>query len=263
MDYQTLGFTVSEAKAWVTLNRPDRLNAINRVMVDELGQVADLIRTDDAIRVVILTGGGAAFCVGADLYDLPHDLPLDDETAVAQVLRKAGDTILKWWTLKKPVIAAINGAAIGGGLNLALMCDLTVARADAVMSQIYVQRGLVLDMGGSYFLPKLVGMAKAKELALLGDVISAAEAERIGMINKCVEPEGFLPWVEQWAGRLAQGAGWAIGMTKMALIGPSISELETALEHEAHSVAQALQTKNFQEAMRAFKEKRDIHFSGA
>ena len=83
------------------------------------------------------------------------------------------------------------------------------------------------------------------------------------MINKCVEPEGFLPWVEQWASRLAQGAGWAIGMTKMALIGPSILELETALEHEAHSVAQALQTKNFQEAMRAFKEKRDIHFSGA
>lgn len=262
MNYETLIVEIKDNKARVTLNRPDRYNAMNLKMFEELDDFCDRLRDDDGVRVVVITGKGQAFCSGADLNDLSDVFNINDPTDVRRLLRRFGQVILKWHCLEKPVIAAINGAAVGGGLNLALMCDLIIAREDAVISQIYAQRSLPLDLGGTYFLPRRVGMARAKELALFGDPIPAAEAEKIGLINRCVPAEKFEIIVEEWADRLAKGATKAIGMAKTGLNQSLGMDLGTMLEYEAYSIATVFQTRDFREAVTAFREKRKPVFTG-
>ncbi|MDA8334001.1 MAG: enoyl-CoA hydratase-related protein [Peptococcaceae bacterium] len=262
MNYETIILEIKDGKARVTLNRPERYNAMTLKMFDELDQVCRLLRDDDGVRVVVITGRGRAFCSGADLHDLAEELNVNDSSAVRQALKKAGQAIYNWYGLEKPVIAAINGAAVGGGLNLALMCDLTIAREDAVLAQIYTQRSLSLDLGGTYFLPRLVGMARAKQMALLGDAVSAMEAQRIGLISKWVPVDQFEAVVEEWADRLAKGASKAIGMVKTGLNQSEVMDLGAMLEYEAYSMAMSFQTRDFSEALAAFREKREAVFTG-
>jgi len=262
LSWETIIVQSRGGRADVILNRPERLNAINSRMLDELEECCFRLGRDDTVRVVVISGAGRAFCSGADLVALSQDVDINNLLGVRNYLRKVGRVVSAWVNLEKPVIAAVNGPALGGGCNLALMCDLIIAREDAVLGEVYTQRALVPDMGGTYFLPRLVGMAKAKELVLLGEAISAAEAEAIGLINKCVPPDLYEATVDSWADRLARGATKAIGLAKTGLNVSQVMDLASMLDYEAYSIAMCFSTEDFREALRAFREKRLPDYSG-
>ncbi len=171
--------------------------------------------------------------------------------------------ILKIYSSPKPVIAAINGAAAGAGLSLALACDLRIASEKASFHEAFVKVGLAPDSGFSYFLPRLIGMAKAKEFAYLGEGMDAKEAERLGIVNKVVPPEELMSVTQEWASRLSRGATTAIGLTKRAFNRSFITELPEALEYEAYLQEMASRTADHKEGVKAFYEKRQPNFKGA
>ncbi len=253
---------VVDGLATVTLNRPEKLNALDFETYQALSSLADELAQRDDVRAVVLTGAGRAFCAGADLTTFAQEIDFDDAHMVRDRLRFVGSVVNKWARLDRPTIAAVNGIAIGGGCNLALMCDLVLMREDATIGQTYVQRGLVLDMGGTYFLPRLVGRARANELALFGDAISAAEAERIGLVNRCVPAEEWEATVHDWGARLARGAGRAQRLIKTGLLASPLLDLDAMLEWEASAIAMVFQTDDLRESFAAFREKREPGFTG-
>jgi 2-(1,2-epoxy-1,2-dihydrophenyl)acetyl-CoA isomerase len=241
----------------VTLHRPEKKNAIDAVMWDELMAVFREVGESASDRVLVLTGAGGAFCAGADLTPRPGESrhQLDQ-------MHHFGWVGLALHEIPKPTIAKVNGVAVGAGLNLALGCDLIVAGESARFSEIFVKRGLAIDLGGSWLLPRLVGIHKAKELALLGEMLDAKEAERIGIVNRVV-PDGQLDaFVADWAGRLASGPPLALQMTKrMLMMGASLSMSE-ALHQEAMAQTVTGASEDTAEAMRAFFGKREPKFRG-
>jgi 2-(1,2-epoxy-1,2-dihydrophenyl)acetyl-CoA isomerase len=243
----------------VTLNRPEKKNAANDQMWVELmavfTEVAD--RADD--RVLVITGApeSGAFCSGADLSSTDSLT----RSGLAR-MRHIGSVALALHRLPKPTIAKVNGVAAGAGCNLALGCDLIVASDAARFSEIFARRGLSLDFGGSWLLPRIVGLHKAKELALLAEVISAAEAERLGLVNRVVPAAELDAFVDDWARRLAAGPPLALSMTKTMLNNSLMVSMDQALEDEARSQSVNFSTKDFTEAIRAFMEKRDPDFQG-
>jgi enoyl-CoA hydratase/carnithine racemase len=243
----------------VTLNRPEKKNAANAVMWNELletfEEVAD--RTDD--RVMVITGAGGAFCSGADLTDAargerPHQLV---------AMRHIADCALALHRIPKPTIAKVGGVAAGAGCNIALGCDLIVASDEARFSEIFARRGLSVDFGGSWLLPRLVGLHKAKELALFAEVISAKEAADLGIVNRVVPAGDLDRFVDDWASRLAAGPPLALSMTKTMLNNAFMVSMDQALEDEARCQTVNFGTLDTQEAMLAFIEKRDPNFKGA
>lgn len=253
---------VTDGLATVTLNRPAKLNAIDHETYVTLSGLADELAGRDDVRAIVLTGAGRAFCAGADLTTFAEEIDFDDPHMVRDRLRFVGSVVRKWVELDRPTLAAVNGIAIGGGCNLALMCDLVLMREDATIGQTYVQRGLVLDMGGTYFLPRLVGRARANELALLGDAIPAAEAARIGLVNRCVPVAEWEATVHEWGMRLARGAGRAQRMIKSGLLASPLLDLDAMLEWEASAIAMVFQTEDLRESFAAFREKREPVFRG-
>ena len=241
----------------VTLNRPEKKNAINGQMWDELGATFREIGESDTDRVMVLTGAGGEFCAGADLTP-------DGKNAKHQLDRMHyyGWVGLALHEIPKPVIAKIPGVAVGAGLNMALGCDLIVAGESARFSEIFARRGLALDLGGSWILPRLVGLHKAKELALLADIISAEEAERIGIVNRVVPDDKLDAFVDDWAGRLAAGPPLALQMTKRMLTSAFSSSMSEALHWEAMAQTVTSGSKDTQEAMKAFFDKREPVFRG-
>ena len=242
----------------VTLNRPEKKNAANAQMWDELMATFVEVAENDADRVLVITGAGDAFCSGADLSSG------DDQSrsGVAR-MRHIGSVALALHRLPKPAIAKVNGVAVGAGCNLALGCDLIVASETARFSEIFARRGMSLDFGGSWLLPRLVGLHKAKELALLADVIPAAEAERLGLVNRVLPAAELDAFVDDWARRLASGPPVALSMTKTMLNNSLMVSMDQALEDEARSQTVNFGTKDFTEAIRAFLEKRDPDFEGS
>lgn len=243
----------------ITLDRPEKKNAINGVMWGELLAVAQDISGDPEVRCVVLTGAGGAFCSGADLSDeggtsrAQHQLPrMEYINSVVQAIHE----------LPMPTIAKITGVAAGVGMNIALGCDLVVATDDARFSEIFAKRGLSLDGGGSWLLPRLVGLHKAKELALFADVIDAAEAERLGIVNRIVPAAEIDALVDEWSTRLASGPPLALSMTKRMLNRAFEQSFEQALEDEARCQAVNFGTKDTAEAIGAFLQKRDPTFIG-
>jgi 2-(1,2-epoxy-1,2-dihydrophenyl)acetyl-CoA isomerase len=241
----------------VALHRPEKKNAIDAVMWDELMAVFREVAESPSDRVLVLTGSGGAFCAGADLTPTPgekkHQLDL---------MHHYGWVGLALHEIPKPTIAKVNGVAVGAGLNLALGCDLIVAGESARFSEIFVKRGLALDLGGSWLLPRLVGLHKAKELALLGDMLDAKEAERIGIVNRVVPDAQLDAFVADWAGRLAAGPPLALQMSKrMLTMGLSMS-LSEALHQEAMAQSVTGASQDTAEAMRAFFGKRTPVFKG-
>ena len=253
---------VTGGVATVTLNRPEKLNALDLETYRILSSLADDLGEREDVRAVVLTGAGRAFCAGADLTTFADEIDFDDAHMVRDRLRFVGSVVEKWVGLDRPTIAAVNGIAIGGGCNLALMCDLVLMREDATIGQTYVRRGLVLDMGGTYFLPRLVGRALANELALLGDTISASEAARIGLVNRCVPAAEWDATVADWGTRLAGGAGRAQRMIKTGLRASPLLDLDAMLEWEASAIAMIFQTEDQRESFAAFREKRTPVFRG-
>lgn len=254
--------SVADRCARLTLNRPDRLNALDVGLFEELGACLDDLARREDVAVLVITGAGRAFCAGADLQSITEEIDCADPHAMRAYLRLVGEVVRKLVTIEKPTIAAVNGAAVGGGCNLALCCDLVLMREDAVIGEVYAQRGLVPDMGGTYFLPRLVGRARAFELAYFGDSLTAAQAAEIGLVNRCVPVDAFDAVVDEWAGRLATGAGRALGMIKTGLLASPLFDLDAALEWEAFGIAMAFATSDVKEALAAFREKRPPRYTG-
>ena len=223
---ETLLIDRTDGVVTVTMNRPARKNAFNVTMIEELLSVLSDVaaRRDD--RVLVLTGAGDAFSSGADLAENPVN---DGLTS----MRHVGDLILALHRLAKPTIARVNGVAVGMSCNLALGCDLIVASTTARFSEIFTKRGMSLDGGGSWLLPRLVGLHKAKELAFFADLVSADDALAMGLVNRVVAPEELDAVVGEWARRLASGPPIALSMTKTMLNNAFEVSMAAALEDEA------------------------------
>lgn len=255
---------------WLTLNRPERKNSISPELRDELLAALDEARSDDDVRCVVLTGAGDAFCSGVDLGRSKvtegaarAEPQRPDLRAIREAMKRGMQRVIRAiWELDKPVIASVNGVAAGGGAQLALVCDLVVAAEGSRFIEIFVKRGLAVDSGGGWLLPRLVGLAKAKELVFFGDPISAADAHAAGLVNKVVAPDQLDAATREWAERLARGPTRSIGASKSLLNRALETDLATALEEEATAQALVSQTRDFSEGVRAFAEKRDPDFEG-
>jgi enoyl-CoA hydratase/carnithine racemase len=252
--------TRREGVVTVTLNRPARKNAINGAMWDELIELFDEIAASRDDRVVVLTGAGDAFCSGADLSEAESGPPQVGRGLWA--MRRTARVAIRLHDLPQPTIAAVNGVAVGYGCNLALGCDLVVAAATARFSEIFVRRGLALDGGGSWLLPRLIGLHKAKELAFFGDIITADEAADFGIVNRVVAADVLADFVGDWARRLAAQPLTQISIVKRQLNNAFSMTMAEALE--AESVAQSALglSGDAREAMTAFMEKREPRFTG-
>jgi 2-(1,2-epoxy-1,2-dihydrophenyl)acetyl-CoA isomerase len=245
----------------VTLNRPAKKNAANAVMWDELLATFEEVAANPADRVLVVTGapGSGAFCSGADLTDIAGR---EQQHGLVR-MRHIGDVALRLHRIPKPTIAKVNGVAAGAGCNLALGCDLVVASDEARFSEIFARRGLSVDFGGSWLLPRLIGLHRAKELAFFADVISAKEAMEFGLVNRVVPAGQLDAFVADWAARLAAGPPLALSMTKTMLNNAFAVSMEQALEDEARSQSVNFTTSDMAEAMAAFVEKRAPKFSGS
>lgn len=253
-----------EGIAIITLNRPRRLNALTYKMFGEIPEILKEIRGDEGTKAVIITGAGEAFCSGADVADLGRILATTiTETAqisaFSQIMSYFVSSIIN---LEKPTIAAINGIAAGGGFSLALLCDIRIASERARFSMAFVRRGLIPDLGATYLLPKIVGIGKAMELMLTGDIMSAQEAERIGLVNKVVPHDELMPASKELAKRLAKGPPIAMGLIKKAIYKGLESSLLQQLELEALSQVLCERTEDFKEGVKSFLEKREPIFKG-
>jgi 2-(1,2-epoxy-1,2-dihydrophenyl)acetyl-CoA isomerase len=241
----------------VELNRPEKKNAIDYRMFEELLQVFDEISSSDTDRVLVLSGAGGNFSAGADLG--PGDGPARHQLAM---MRFYGKVALALHQMPQPAIAKIRGVAVGAGLNLALGCDLIAASSTARLSEIFARRGLSLDVGGSWLLPRLVGLHRAKELALLAEIVLAEEAERIGLVNRVVPDAELDALVDGWADRLASGPPIALAMSKRLLNQAFAGSLAEALDNEGMAQSVNVGTEDTKEALRAFFHKREPKFSG-
>jgi 2-(1,2-epoxy-1,2-dihydrophenyl)acetyl-CoA isomerase len=260
-DFQAIQFTVDAQVAWITLNRPDARNAINDQLRDELFVALAECRTNPEIRAVVLTGAGKGFCTGADLGGRGGG-PVGPGAAREMMKTRSQRLIRTLWELEKPVLAAVNGVAAGVGAHLAFACDLVIAAAEARFIEVFVRRGLALDGAGAYLLPRLIGLAKAKELVFFGDDLPAEEAMRIGLVNKVVPGDQLAAAAREWAVRLASGPTFALGMSKRLLNRSLEVDLETSLEDEAFAVSLVTQSEDTKEGMRAFVERRQPVFTG-
>lgn len=253
MNYLTLIVTKKESVGTITLNRPEKLNGITLEMTGELMQATEQLARDSDVRVVVLTGVGRAFCAGGDLAQGAVDLP--KSRVAMDRTRDAGEVCLNLRKMEKPAIAAVNGPAVGGGCNLALACDIIIASEKASFGEVFVRVGLHPDMGGSYFLPRLVGTAKACELIFTGKVIDAREAERIGMVNQVVPHELLETTVMDLARSLAKSSSVALGLSKRSIYQGMAMDLPSALEMEARAQAICVLSEDAKEGARAFLEK--------
>jgi 2-(1,2-epoxy-1,2-dihydrophenyl)acetyl-CoA isomerase len=245
----------------VTMNRPERKNAANGVMLNELKEVFAEVEDRPDDRVMVLTGAGGAFCSGADLSD-PNGPATDPTRSGLSRMRRLGDVALGLHHVTKPTIAKVDGVAVGAGLSLALGCDLVVCSDRARLSMIFAKRSLSLDNGASWLLPRLVGMARAKEIALFGGMWSGEEAVAIGLVNRVLPVDELDAFVEDWAATLASGPPLALSMTKTLLHASSMASMEQAVEDEARCQALNFSTSDTAEAMAAFGQKREPVFIG-
>ena len=246
-----------------TLNRPEKKNAITSEMWVGLIDLFETVATNPDDRVLVITGAGDGFCSGADLSGGGTAEAASGVGGALAGMRTVGQCAMALHDLGKPTIAAVNGVAAGAGLNLALGCDLVIASDRARFSEIFSKRGLVVDFGGSWVLPRLIGMHRAKELVLLADVIDAAEAERVGLVNRVVVHEKLGDAVGEIALRLANMAPLALAASKRLLNQAFSVSLAEAIE--AENIAQALMstTGDTREAILAFFEKREPKFTGS
>ena len=255
----SIDFQLSNQVAYITLNRPEKLNSFNREMSLLFQQRLDDCSTDKSIRAVVITGSGKAFSAGQDLSEVTDP----DGPGMKRILAEHFNPIVqKIRHLSKPVIAAVNGVAAGAGANIALCCDIVIASASASFIQAFSKIGLIPDSGGTFLLPRLIGFQKASAIMMLGDKITANEAERIGMIYKCVEEENFKSEIERIATTLSIMPTKALAFTKQALNASLSNDLQAQLDYEDQLQQRAAATIDFKEGVTAFIEKRIPNFKG-
>lgn len=252
-------FHIEEGIATITMNRPDRLNAFNRTMALEFQHCLDVCATDHEVRVVYLTGAGKGFCAGQDIAELTGPNP----PSIAQILSEHCNPIIrKIRTIAKPVVAGVNGVAAGAGANVALCCDIVVARRSASFIQAFSKIGLIPDSGGTFFLPRLIGWQKASALMMTGDKVSAEEAEKLGMIYKIYEDDAFDRDVKQLLETLAGMPTRSFALTKHALNYSFTNDYSAQLELEDKLQQEAALSYDYREGIDAFINKRKPEFKG-
>jgi enoyl-CoA hydratase/carnithine racemase len=247
--------------ATITLNRPERLNAITFEVYHELTDFFATLSAEKDVRVVIITGAGRAFCSGGDVIDIIGELQGRDAEGLLEFTRLTCDLIRNMRALPKPIIASLNGTTAGAGACIALASDIRIAVEEAKIAFIFVKVGLAgTDMGATYLLPRMVGLAKATELLMTGDFVEAGEAERIGLYNRVVPRDRLERVTREFAEKLASGPALGIAKTKEMLNRELHMSFESALEAEAVAQALCMQTPDFKEAHAAFIEKRPAKF---
>jgi len=249
------------AVATVTLNRPERLNALTFDVYAELRDGFDALGDDDDVRAIVLTGAGRGFCSGGDVDDIIGALLDRSQDELVEFTRLTCELIWAIRQCPKPVVAAVNGVAAGAGAVIAAACDIRIAASSATFAFLFTRVGLSgADMGAAWLLPRLVGLGRASELLLTGDSIDAAEAHRIGLANSVVEAGVLLPTAQALAARLAEGPAAALADTKQALNEEASLTLDEALDVEAARQAVLMQGPDFREAHAAFRERRGPRF---
>ncbi|HVN37064.1 MAG TPA: enoyl-CoA hydratase [Myxococcota bacterium] len=248
----------------ITIDRPEKKNAIDAAAWNELDTAFTELAIDPEARALIVTGAGGNFSAGADLTGGKPGMGLTGRPLLPMVdeMRGVGDIVLRLARMPKPTLAKVDGVCVGVAMGIALACDLVVASDRARFSEIFAKRGLTLDGGNSWLLPRRVGLHKAKELAFFGDVIEAKEAESIGLVNKVVGAGELDAVAEQWGRRLAEGPTLALGLTKRLLDASSSVTLPQALEDEARCQHITYASQDIREGMKAFMERREPRFTG-
>jgi enoyl-CoA hydratase/carnithine racemase len=261
MDPRSFGYEERDGIATITLDRPDRLNALTFEIYAELRDTFAALESRDDVRVVIVTGAGKGFCSGGDVEQIIGELLARDTRALLEFTRMTGALIRNIRALRKPVVAALNGVAAGAGAVIALACDFRLASDRATLAFLFTKVGLAgADMGAAYLLPRIVGLARATEILYLGDAIGAEEAERLGLVTRVVAADRLTDETLAFARRLAAGPAFALGMTKELLNQELDLSFAAAIEAEAEGQALCMLGNDFKEGHAAFVEKRAPKF---
>lgn len=251
---------INNKVAFISLNRPEVFNSFNREMALSLQKTLTDCSNDNSIRAIVLTGNGKAFCAGQDLKEVTDP---DLNPGFRKILEEHYNPIIQIIrTIEKPIIAAVNGVAAGAGANIALACDIVLASDNASFIQAFSKIGLIPDSAGTFFLPRLIGFQKASALMMLGDKVSAVEAEQLGMVYKVIAAESFLVEVTKIAETLAEMPTKAIGLTKRLLNQSMTNNLENQLALESDLQIEASSSNDYKEGVTAFVEKRKPQFNG-
>ncbi|MEP6944255.1 MAG: 2-(1,2-epoxy-1,2-dihydrophenyl)acetyl-CoA isomerase PaaG [Betaproteobacteria bacterium] len=262
MAYQNIIFSSDGGIARLTFNRPDRLNSFTEAMHAEVRDALARVRDDASVRTLLVTGAGRGFCAGQDLADrsvAPGAEPVDIGDSIE---RNYKPLVLALRALPMPVVCAVNGVAAGAGANIALACDIVVAARSASFIQAFAKIGLLPDAGGTYFLPRLVGSARAMGLALLGDKLSAEQAEQWGLIWKCVDDAELMPTVDRMLGQFATAPTRGLAETKRALQLAAANTLHAQLDVERDAQRELGRSDDYREGVAAFSAKRAPSFTG-
>lgn len=266
MDYRNILYSVADGIARITLNRPDRLNAFNVAMHEELrhalGEV-ERAAADCSVRILVLTGAGRAFCAGQDLSDRSVDPGAAAPDLGASIENFYGPLVLALRSLSVPVLCVVNGVAAGAGANLPLACDIVIAARSASFIEAFCNLGLIPDTGGTYFLPRLLGSARAAGLAMLGEKLTAEQAAAWGLIWKCVDDAQLAQESDALARRLAASATLGLRRTRQALQASGLNTLQAQLDLERDLMRELGRRADYREGVTAFMEKRPPRFTGA
>ena len=260
MDFEHILWELQDGVGTITMNRPAAMNALNRQHLVDLNAAVQRARFDPDVRCLVITGSGRGFCAGADFKEwgsgASDEEPSDGWIDLAHAL------ITRIYRMPKPVIAAVNGVAVGAGCDIALASDLRIAANTARFGQAYIKLGYCPDAGGSFLLPRLIGEARAMEMIYTGRIIDAAEADRIGLLNSVVEPDQLLPTAMELAGRLAKGPTLAIGLSKENIRQNPLLNIEDALRNERRAGEICGRTEDAKEGLAATLERREANFQG-
>ncbi len=260
--YSLIAVDIDGSVGTITLNRPDKLNAFTVAMVRELGEAIAMLAAAGAVRVMVITGAGRAFCAGADVQLLRDLIERGDEAAgrsLVDGLRAVAHAIRE---APQPVLASLNGVAAGGGANLALACDLRIAADTAQIGQVFTKIGLHPDWGGTYYLPRLVGPARALELFAGAEMVGAERAERLGMVNRVVALPALAAATREWALQLAAAPPLAVRRVKQAVYLSERASLDEMLDYELEAQLACFRSADGKEGLTAYFEKRAPHFTG-
>ncbi|WP_394433131.1 enoyl-CoA hydratase/isomerase family protein [Streptomyces sp. SGAir0957] len=259
----TVLHTTENNVSWITLNRPEAMNALTWSQRERVIELLEEASATPAVRAVVLTATGKGFCAGADLRDTPPTTGPRVTGDVSRTIRQGAQRLIAAvLDCEKPVTAAVNGTAAGLGAHLALACDLVLAAESARFIEVFVRRGLVPDGGGAYLLPRLIGPHRAKELMFFGDALPAADAERLGLVNRVVPDEDLPRTAREWAERLAKGPTRALSLTKQLINASLATDRATAFAAEATAQELNMGTHDANEGVASFRDRRAPHFEG-